>query len=263
MRRIVWVGLFGLAVVGCGKEPVAEKPAEPPAQAAESSPAPRPDLNQPFDQAATTAAPDESLPPADRTLAGKPTAPLQLAVRKVWDAIQLPDRPDEPVRVVLTTDLGEVEITLFPDVAPNHVRNFLALAKVGFYDGLVFERVVRQEFVAAGGEKTRIEFVTAGTPDGVGLPGTGHLGYFLKPEFSDVTHTEGTVGFWRDDADASAGTRFYITLGPSPLMDGKYTVVGQVSRGLDVVRAIADRPLAAPEFERPESPVVIRKAIAE
>lgn len=261
MRRTLWAGVVGLAAaVGCGdgRTPGGEEPAAGAAPATETPAAPaRPDPNQSFEQA-TTAAPGESAPPPERTLAGKPTAALHLAVRKAWGEIKL-DGPD-PVRVTLTTDAGEVEFTLFPDVAPNHVRNFLALAKVGYYDGLVFERVVRQEAVSADGTTVKIEFLTGGCPTGEGGPGQGHLGYFLRPEFGDLTHDEGTVGFWHEAGDDAAGTRFYVTLGPCPAMDGRYTVVGKVSRGMDVLHEVAAGRTKEPEFERPAVPTVIRKA---
>jgi peptidyl-prolyl cis-trans isomerase B (cyclophilin B) len=266
MRRTVSSVLVGLAaVIGCGRGGVVEERAEQPSAPAETagtSPAAHLDWNQPFDQAASPVGPAGSLPPPERTLSGKPTAALQLAVRKAWGEVKFTEtdgKPD-PVRVVLDTDAGEVEFTLFPDAAPNHVRNFLALAKAGYYDGLVFERIVRQEAVAADGTPLRIEFLTAGCPAGEGEPGQGHIGYFLKPEFSDLPHEEGTVGFWHEQDDDSAGTRFYVTLGPCPGMDGRYTVIGKVSRGMEVLHRIAERRTREPDFERPVVPAVIRQA---
>jgi peptidylprolyl isomerase len=272
MRRVVWLGLAGLAMVaGCardGDEQVPLAGADPPAgtpDRPEPAPAPRTDLlDQPFDLAASPIAPVDSVPPPDRTLAGKPTAPLLAAVKEAWNRVRFPmtDGKPDPVRLRLTTDAGEVEFTLFPDAAPNHVRNLLALAAVGYYDGLVFERVVKREAVTTAGT-IRFELVTAGCPCGLGNPGQGHLGYFLKPEFNTLTHEEGTVGFWREDDDVSAGTRIYVTLAPCPAMDGKYTVVGKVSRGLEVVHRIAGGRLREPDLERPATPVVIRRAAAD
>ena len=273
MRRVVWLGLAGLGIAaGCdrvegergpdlGANPATGARAHP-----EPAPAPHADLlHQPFDLAASPIAPIDSVPPPDRTLAGKPTAPLLVAVKEAWDRVRFhsTNGKSDPVRLRLTTDAGEVEITLFPDAAPNHVRNLLALARVGYYDGLVFERVVRREAVTTTGTAIRFELVTAGCPCGLGTPGQGHLGYFLKPEFNTLTHEEGTVGFWREDDDVSAGTRIYVTLSPCPAMDGKYTVVGKVSRGLDVVRQIAGVRLREPDLERPETPVVIRRAATD
>jgi cyclophilin family peptidyl-prolyl cis-trans isomerase len=265
MRRTIWLGVVGLAAaVGCGdrRTPnVSEGVSADPVADAPGSPQ-KLDLNQPFEQATSPVGPASSGPPPERTLSGKPTAALQLAVRRAWGEVKFPEiagKPD-PVRVTLDTDAGEVEFTLFPDVAPNHVRNFLALAKAGYYDGLVFERIVRLEAVSADGSATKIEFLTAGCPAGEGNPSQGHLGYFVKPEFSDLTHDEGMVGFWHGADDDSAGTRFYVTLAPCPLMDGRYTVIGKVSRGMDVLHRIAAGRTREPEFERPEVPAVIRKA---
>ncbi|MFO0849031.1 MAG: peptidylprolyl isomerase [Gemmataceae bacterium] len=249
------VGL--VAVVGCGQseQTASAPPSETPPQTAVTT-----RLALPFDQACVTSAPTDSLPPPEKTLTGKPTAPLQQAVRAAWGQVTFTEtagKPD-PVRVVLNTDAGEIELTLFPDLAPNHVRNFLALAKVGYYDGLVFERVVKQQAVSTDGTTVAVEFVTAGCPAGDGTPGRGHLGYFLKPEFNDLTHGEGTVGFLREEDDASAGTRFYITLGKCPVMDGKYTAIGKVTRGLPAVERIAAAKTRDGEAERPETATVIR-----
>jgi cyclophilin family peptidyl-prolyl cis-trans isomerase len=260
MRRTLWAGVVGLAAAaGCGdgRTPSGSEGVVAEINQSPDAPTPAtPDLNQSFEQA-TTAAPGGSALPPERTLAGKPTAALHLAVRKAWGEIKL-DSTDL-VRVVLHTDAGEVEFTLFPDVAPNHVRNFLALATVGYFDGLVFERVVRQDAVSADGTPMKIEFLTGGCPTGEGNPGQGHLGYFLKPEFSQLTHDEGTVGFWHEADDEASGSRFYVTLGPCPVMDGRYTVVGKVSRGMDVLHTIAEGRTREPEFERPAVPTVIRQ----
>jgi cyclophilin family peptidyl-prolyl cis-trans isomerase len=216
-------------------------------------------LNAPFEQAVTLTAPDGSQPPPDRTLAGKPAAKIAADVRRLWPTIPL---TAEPVTVALDTDAGSIEISLDPAAAPNHVRNFLALAAAGYFDGLVFERTVTQVVVPVGGPATGepIRFVTAGCPVGDGSPGRGHLGYFLKPERTDAPHAEGSVGVWREEDERSNGVRFYITLGPAPLMDGKYTVIGRVTKGMDAVRAIADAPTRDDAPDVPEKPVVIRKA---
>src|SRR5207244_7503839 len=134
---------------------------------------------------------------------------------------------------------GSLTLALLPNVAPNHVRNFVALARAGYYDGLLFEHVIQQE---GDGPDARLELVEAGCPLGTGEAGIGHLGYWLPPEFSDkVKHEEGTVGACRADDPDTAGCRFYITLSKAPVMDGNFTVFGRVTSGLDVVRRIAQR----------------------
>jgi peptidyl-prolyl cis-trans isomerase B (cyclophilin B) len=255
-----------LAVAGCGKsgEPAADTPLL-------SVPSPTPErLGQPFEVATTLRAPEGSnLPPAV-TLAGRSTATFPGLVQEAWPTIALTDANGKPSPIVVTldTDAGEVEITLFPEKAPNHVRNFLALAKVGFYNGLTFERVVRQSFTVPtedGKETTqRVELVTAGCPAGDGDPAHGHLGYFLHHESSDLQHGEGTVGFVKTDELASASCRFYVCLSPAPVFDGPITAFGQVTRGMDVIHAIAARPVkdpnSHPESEQPREPVRIRSA---
>ncbi len=247
MRRAIGC-LTALAVIGCGKRETVEAP--PPAPPAVDR------MAVPFDDA-TAAAPPQDTPFApEKTLAGRPTADVVADVRRVWDTIRFAG----PTRATIRTDAGDIEVTLNPDAAPNHVRNFLALAQVGFYDGLTFERVVRQETVGLDGSRTRYEFLTAGCPLGDGGQGKGHIGYFLKPEFDEkIPHEEGTVGFWREDDDNSAGTRFYIMLGPCLPMNGKYTVIGKVTLGMDAVHAIANAPVRDPDYEKPVAPVVIKK----
>ena len=92
----------------------------------------------------------------------------------------------------------------------------------------------------------------------------GHLGYWLKPEFSkEITHQEGAVGACLGETEDTAACRFYITLSKAPVMDGERTIFGKVTRGLDVVRRISTQPVSnTPEYpdgSRLENPIVIRK----
>jgi cyclophilin family peptidyl-prolyl cis-trans isomerase len=125
--------------------------------------------------------------------------------------------------VTMETDKGTIEFVLYPDVAPNTVANFISLANRGFYDGLTFHRVVA-DFVIQGGD-----------PNG---DGSGGPGYNIKAEFGSRKHLEGTVAMARSDNPDSAGSQFYICLTPQPSLDGKYTVFGQVTSGMSVVKAI-------------------------
>ena len=255
-----------LAVAGCGKsgEPAADTPL-----LSVPNPATQ-QLGQPFEVATTLRAPEGSNPPPAVTAAGKSTATFPGLVREAWPTIPLTDANGMPSPIVVTldTDAGVIEIALFPEKAPNHVRNFLALAQVGFYNGLIFERVVRQSFAVPtedGKEETqRVELLTAGCPAGDGDPAHGHLGYFLHPESSDLKHEEGTVGFVLTDEPASASCRFYVCLSPTPVFDGRVTAFGKVTRGMDVIHAIAGRPVkdpnSYPESEQPRDPVRIRTA---
>src|SRR2546427_4011944 len=125
-----------------------------------------------------------------------------------------------PTAVIVMEKGGEIQIELFPEDAPKTVESFIALSKKGFYDGLTFHRV-EPGFVAQGGD-----------PKG---DGTGGPGYTLKAEFNPRKHVRGTVAMARAQNPDSAGSQFYICFAPAPSLGGKYTVFGQVVKGMDVV----------------------------
>jgi cyclophilin family peptidyl-prolyl cis-trans isomerase len=256
------------ALAGCTSRTAGPPPAEPAAPPADVAAAPEDRYDQPFDKATTTEVGEDQLPPVERTVAGKSTAAIREAVERLWPTIRLADAGGQPLRwsVTLETEEGPIEISLRPELAPNHVRNFLALVRVGYYDGLRFDRLLHQEAETPDGQRSVIHLVRFGCPAGTGDPGIGHVGYRLRSEFSDEKHDAGTVGFLREADPSSAGVRLYFTLGPAPPMDGNFTVIGKVSRGLDVVERIAAGKLLPPEEdptrELPARPVVIRKATA-
>jgi peptidyl-prolyl cis-trans isomerase B (cyclophilin B) len=128
-----------------------------------------------------------------------------------------------PKARITMADGGAIVIELYPDVAPKHVENFVTLTDKGFYNGLKFHRV-EPGFV-----------VQTGDPKG---DGTGGPGYTIKAEFNEKPHLEGTLGMARAQHPDSAGSQFYICLAPSPFLDRKYTVFGQVVQGMDVVKKI-------------------------
>jgi peptidyl-prolyl cis-trans isomerase B (cyclophilin B) len=273
-----------LGLVGCGRA----KPAAPDAsaKAAENAPAvsvpaagacvaepPPPDdaFHQPFAKAVR----DGDDPPAmcyrppDTTAAGKPVGKLYEAVVGCWPTIRFVSPSGKPLAwtATLVTDQGEIEIDLRPDVAPNHVRNFIALAQSGYYDGLRFDRVRHEEPETPDGGPA-LDLIEAGCPLGTGEPGYGSIGYWLKPEFGDkdkpkLSHEEGTVGACRGNEPDSAACKFYVTLSKAPYLDGNYTAFGKVTRGLDVARKILMQPGVSFETDpdgsrRPLHPVVIR-----
>ncbi|OYD15747.1 hypothetical protein CH333_04900 [candidate division WOR-3 bacterium JGI_Cruoil_03_44_89] len=124
--------------------------------------------------------------------------------------------------VVTMMDGGEFRMRFFPEDAPNTVKNFIMLARAGFYDSLTFHRVEKDPpFVVQGGD-----------PRG---DGRGGPGYAIAAEFNDRPHREGTVAMARSNDPNSAGSQFYICLAPQPRLDGKYTVFGEVVEGMDVV----------------------------
>jgi peptidyl-prolyl cis-trans isomerase B (cyclophilin B) len=218
-------------------------------------------LHQSWEDAVSEEVPEGLNPPPEQTRTGKNVGKLNDDVYRSWDHVFFETPAGKVVRhqATLHTKFGDVVIDLRPDLAPNHARNFIALARLGYYDGLVFERAVRQQ--APGGEL--VEALHAGCPLGVGTPDVSHLGYFLKPEFNpEATHEEGTIGAWHDEDENSASCRFYVTLGKVPGMNGHYSVFGKVSSGLDVLRRIHQQPTgsaAAGESDRPTDPVVIEK----
>jgi len=125
--------------------------------------------------------------------------------------------------IKIVTENGEIMIELYPDSAPNTVANFKALAGKGYYDGLLFHRVI-PGFMAQGGD-----------PDG---RGTGGPGYSVKAEFNDRRHVRGTLAMARSQNPDSAGSQFYICFDAQPHLDRQYTIFGQVTEGMDVVDQI-------------------------
>jgi cyclophilin family peptidyl-prolyl cis-trans isomerase len=254
--------------VACSK-PSSQPHADPSAPAANIAEPEVDKYDQPFVKAVTEdVGPDQLLPP-DRTIAGKSTAVLREAVERVWPTIKIADAAGKPQPwvAIFETDEGAIEIALRPDLAPNHCRNLLALVKVGYYDGLRFDRIVQQEAEAPDGSRSEVHLVRFGCPAGTGDPGIGHLGYRLRSEFSDTKHEIGTVGFTRDVNDpSSGGVRLYVTLAPAPALDGNFTIVGKVTKGMDVIVRIAAGKLLPPDVdpssELPQKPVTIRKATA-
>ena len=137
---------------------------------------------------------------------------------------------------------------LYPEIAPNTVNNFISLVQNGFYDGLIFHRVIRG-FMIQGG-----------CPDGTGMGGPG---YTIKGEFSqngfanDLRHTEGVLSMARAMHPDSAGSQFFIIHKNSPHLDGAYAAFGKITEGMDIVNKIAetatdysDRPLEEQKMKK-------------
>lgn len=134
--------------------------------------------------------------------------------------------------ITITMENGDVmKAELYPEVAPNTVNNFLSLVGKGFYDGLIFHRVIKG-FMIQGG-----------CPDGTGMGGPG---YTIKGEFSqngfqnDLRHTPGVLSMARAMHPDSAGSQFFIMHETSPHLDGAYAAFGQIIEGMDVVNKIAE-----------------------
>jgi cyclophilin family peptidyl-prolyl cis-trans isomerase len=280
-------GLVGASLTGCGKQAdpatSSEKPAEaavaatssdmavanttPQTTAAGNDAASRDALHQSFAEATRRAddPPAECNRPPDETITNKSVYRLYAEVTRLWDTIRFVSPAGKRIDYTakIETDFGVIEIALRPDLAPNHVRSFVALAQAGYYDGLRFDRIYHEESVSQPG--TRLDDIEGGCPLGTGDPGNGSIGYWLKPEFSDkVSHEEGTVGACHGSEPDTAACRFYITLCKAPFLDGSYTVFGKVTKGLDVARTIFEQPVIIDDNDpdahrRPNKPIVIRK----
>lgn len=139
--------------------------------------------------------------------------------------------------LTISLDSGDVVIKLRPDLAPGHVARITELAKDGFYDGVVFHRVI-DGFMAQGGD-----------PTGTGMHGSDKPN--LAQEFSSEPHTRGTCSMARSQDPNSANSQFFICFADSEFLDGQYTVWGEVTSGMDHVDAL-------PKGEPPAAPGAIK-----
>jgi peptidyl-prolyl cis-trans isomerase B (cyclophilin B) len=137
-------------------------------------------------------------------------------------------------QAIIHTTLGDITLKFFPEVAPNHVNNFIELAKKGFYNGTTFHRVVAK-FVIQGGDPN------SKNPDR-SSHGMGGPGYQIKAEFNNKPHRRGTLSMARSTHPDSAGSQFFICVADAPFLDGKYTVFGEVAKGMEVVDKIVSQP---------------------
>jgi peptidyl-prolyl cis-trans isomerase B (cyclophilin B) len=154
-------------------------------------------------------------------------------------------------KAVIETKVGNIEITFFPEVAPNHVNNFIELAKKGIYNGTTFHRVI-PNFMIQGGDP-----LTKDKSKDRSLHGTGGPGYTVKAEFNNKPHKRGTLSMARAQNPDSAGSQFFICVADSPFLDGQYTVFGQVSDSsllvidkiVNAQRDVRDNPLERIEMQ--------------
>ncbi|MFN0242731.1 MAG: peptidylprolyl isomerase [Planctomycetota bacterium] len=165
-------------------------------------------------------------------------------VEKGLDFMKMPVEDLSKYRVVFMTNRGNMEAEFWPDVAPNHVRNFLDLAYTGFYDGKIFHRVI-PGFMIQGGDPT-------GT-------GTGSGPRMLKAEFNDRKHVAGVLSMARSASPDSASCQFFVMHATSPHLDNQYSAFGKLVSGQDVVDKIVNSPKGAQD--RPKEPQVITKMI--
>ncbi len=157
-----------------------------------------------------------------------------------------------PVITIEMEDGGVIKGELYPEVAPNTVNNFISLIKKGFYNGLIFHRVIKG-FMIQGG-----------CPEGSGMGGPGYSirGEFAQNGFAnELKHTEGVFSMARSMHPDSAGSQFFIMHKTSPHLDGAYAAFGKVTEGMDIVNAIAET--ATDYSDRPLTPQKIKTVVVE
>ncbi|MBM3995910.1 MAG: peptidylprolyl isomerase [Planctomycetes bacterium] len=200
-------------------------------------------------------APEDELQPPNKSYTGKNAVKIfESIANDLWDKVAFTDSNGRDIRyqAIIATDIGDVHVDLHGEIAPNHARSFVCLARAGYYDGMGFYYAINRTV-----EENTVAYIEAGCPRGTGEYGSGSIGYWLKPEISDkLTHQEGVLGACQGRDPNSAACRFYLTAAAMPQMDGSFTVFGRVTKGMDVVRAINKKEVT--EMDRLKQPVVIR-----
>lgn len=149
--------------------------------------------------------------------------------------------------VTMETSKGTIRIELFDDLVPKTTENFKTLIKKGFYDGLIFHRVIKDFMLQAG------------CPEGTGRGGPG---YKFADEFhDDLKHTEPGILSMANAGPNTNGSQFFITTVPCPWLDGKHAVFGKVTDGMDVVRAIESAPTGP--GDRPREDVKMVRVVVD
>jgi len=139
----------------------------------------------------------------------------------------------QETKAIIETRFGNIELRFFPEVAPNHVKSFIELAKKGFYDGTTFHRIIPGFMIQGGDPNSK-------NPDR-STHGTGGPGYTIKAEFSDKPHRRGVLSMARAAHPDSAGSQFFICVAESSFLNKQYTVFGEVVSGMEVVDKIVSQ----------------------
>jgi len=138
------------------------------------------------------------------------------------------------VKAIVNTNLGNIQFELLADIAPETVRNFIKLAKSGFYDGTLFHRVIPKFMIQGGDPNTKESDKSTW--------GTGGPGYKIKAEFNSRSHLRGIVSMARSSDPDSAGSQFFVVTSDSTFLDREYTVFGEVVDGMEVADKIVNLP---------------------
>jgi peptidyl-prolyl cis-trans isomerase B (cyclophilin B) len=155
-------------------------------------------------------------------------------------------------RAIIKTKFGNIELEFFADKAPKHVKNFVNLAKKGFYNQTIFHRVIPGFMIQGGDPNTKDLTKTSSY-------GTGGPGYTVKAEFNDTPHKRGILSMARAANPDSAGCQFFICVADSNFLDRQYTAFGRVTSGMEVADQIVNQPRNANDLphERTEMTVEI------
>lgn len=155
-------------------------------------------------------------------------------------------------KALIKTKFGDMEIVFFPDKAPNHVQNFIKLAKSGYYNGTIFHRVIPGFMIQGGDPNTK----DPKKPETYGMGGPNEK---LKAEFNNTPHRRGIVSMARTEDPNSAGSQFFIVVQDSNFLDRKYTAFGEVVKGMEVADKIVELPRNARDLpaERVEITVIV------
>jgi len=213
--------------------------------------------------AADKAAADKAKAAADKAAADKAAADKAAAAAaatavagKTASAKEQNVNPAAPtdmnVVAEMETSAGTMVLGFYPDVAPNHVKNFVDLAKQGFYDGTLFHRVIKGFMIQGGDPNTK-------DPAKSAMWGAGGPGYKVNAEFNANKHVRGTLSMARASDPNSAGSQFFICHAEASFLDGQYTVFGELLKGYDVLDKIATGAIAPGTKDRPKDPVKILK----
>ena len=150
---------------------------------------------------------------------------------------------------IIETNLGNIEIKLLPELAPEHVRNFVKLAQSKFYDGTLFHRVIPGFMIQGGDPNTKDTNLKSQW-------GMGGPGYNIKAEFNSRSHLRGIISMARSQDPDSAGSQFFIVTSDSTFLDREYTVFGEVTDGMDAADKIVKLPRDGNDCPQQEAKVI-------
>lgn len=180
------------------------------------------------------------------------SAPAASAEPSSSPSANLLDSDKHPVVTIQMSNDTYIKVELYPEIAPNTVDNFISLVQKGYYDGLIFHRVI-QGFMIQGGD-----------PDGTGAGGPGYSipGEFTSNGFqNDLKHTRGVISMARTGEPNSAGSQFFIMVADAPTLDNEYASFGAVIEGMDAVDQIVNQPTNSQD--RPNEPLSMTKVTVD